>query len=194
MDISHLNEKLLSLPEESQAVIVKAIEKFYHLSLGENPLDTINSEYSKCSASLCEASSDVLDAMRHSIAVFAQGGLRDLYVYQANECWYPRIILTKVLEHNDIANLPNSIEIYRGCNIDELEKMEFGQSWTTSLEIAKNFAYGHYESQDWYEQSCRVVLKGTIRRENVFYSDQSENGEYEVSVETSKLMGVVEYA
>lgn len=100
----------------------------------------------------------MLDALRHSFACYAYNGLHQLYTRQENECWHPKIELTEILQPNDIESLPDYITLYRGCDIVEFEEKAFGQAWTTSLEIARKFAYSHYSNQEWFHKKNRVVL------------------------------------
>ena len=136
-----------------------------------------------------EKTYEIFDSLRHAFTSYVSGGLFDLYVYQSNESWYPKIVLKSELEPNDISALPDLIDIYRGCNISEFNKNKFGQSWSTSFKIAKEFAYQHYTSQEWYEKEKRCVLKATIKREDVFFSRQS-NHEKEVAVNTGRLINI----
>ena len=36
---------------------------------------------------------EIMDSLRHAFTSYASGGLLDLYVYQSNESWYPKIVL-----------------------------------------------------------------------------------------------------
>lgn len=130
----------------------------------------------------------VFDALRHSFSCYAYNGLHQLYTRQENECWHPKIRLTEILEPNDIDSLAQTFTLYRGCDISELKKKSFGQAWTTSLEAAKEFAYTHYRSQDWFDGNNRVVLEARYSKHHVLFSDQSI--EYEVVVDVDKLDGV----
>ncbi|QCP82373.1 hypothetical protein D0C27_10970 [Alcaligenes faecalis] len=127
----------------------------------------------------------VLDALRHSFLGYAYNGLHQLYIYQENESWHPKIVLTEVLEPNDIESLPNVLTLYRGCDIGELESHTFGQAWTTSLESAREFAHVHYRDQAWFVESKRIVLETRYNKTDVLFSCQSS--EYEVVVDTGKL-------
>lgn len=130
----------------------------------------------------------VLDALRHSFSCYACNGLHQLYTRQENESWHPKIVLTEVLEPNDIESLPNVLTLYRGCNVEELENYSFGQAWTTSLECAKEFAYVHYRDQEWFDESRRIVLETKYDKTHVLFSHQAI--EFEVVVDTGKL-GIV---
>jgi len=132
---------------------------------------------------------EILDSLRHAFASFASGGLYDLYVYQSNELWYPKIILKSELKPNDISALPDFINIYRGCNVSEYNNKKYRQSWSTSINIARKFAYQHYDSQAWYEKEKRCVLSAVIKKDAVYFSNQS-NSEKEIAVNTEKLSNV----
>ncbi|GKW20712.1 hypothetical protein PEC302107_24410 [Pectobacterium araliae] len=131
----------------------------------------------------------VFDAIRHSFACYAYNGLHQLYARQENEGWHPTVKLTEILTPNDINSLDETLELYRGCDISEFENMNFGQAWTTSLDVAKAFAYDHYSNQIWFDKNKRVILKTTYSREYVLFSDQTI--EYEVVIDTSKLDAVL---
>lgn len=132
---------------------------------------------------------EILDSLRHAFTLFLSGGLYDLYVYKSNESWYPKIVLKSELKLNDISGLSSSIIIYRGCNVSEFNIKKYGQSWSTSIEVAREFAYQHYASEAWYEKEKRCVLKAVVKKEAVFFSNQS-NYEKEIAVDISKLTSV----
>ena len=134
----------------------------------------------------------VLDALRHSFSCYAYNGLHQLYTCQENESWHPKIVLAEALTPNDIYSLPQVFPIYRGCEISELKRNSFGQAWTTSPDIAKAFAYTHYQGQNWFDENKRTVLAATYSREHVLFSKQS--GEYEVVVDIEKLRNIREHA
>jgi hypothetical protein len=127
----------------------------------------------------------VIDTLRHAFDGFAYGGLHQLYTRQENEAWYPKIVLNRKIEPNDIDSLSNPVAIYRGCNYGEYETKKYGQSWTTSIPIAQLFAYTHYEHQPWFDSRNRVVLKAEIPRSAIYYSNQE--GEFEVVVDIKHL-------
>jgi hypothetical protein len=99
-------------------------------------------------------------------------------------------VLKSVLKPNDISVLSSSIDVYRGCDISEFNSKRYGQSWSTSIEVAKKFAYQHYNSQPWYKKEKRCVLKATIKKnESVFFSRQNHY-EKEIAVNIEKLSNV----
>ncbi len=130
----------------------------------------------------------VFDALRHSFSCYAYNGLHQLYTRQENESWHPKIILTEVLEPNDIYSLDQELTIYRGCDIGELEHGSFGQAWSTSSNVAREFAFKHYQAQGWFDQTRRVVLEAKYSRDDLLFSDQSI--EFEVAVHPSRLRQV----
>lgn len=131
----------------------------------------------------------VLDALRYSFSCYAYNGLHQLYTRQENECWHPEIKLTEVLEPNDIESLPKVLTLYRGCDISEFKNKSYGQAWTTSLEVAREFAYNHYRNQDWFDEKNRAVLEAKNYSKNyVLFSCQSI--EYEVVIDVDRLIDV----
>lgn len=132
---------------------------------------------------------EILDSLRHAFKVYACGGLRDLFIYQSNESWYPKIVLKSELRPNDISDLPSSIDIYRGCDNSEFNSKKYRQSWSTSIQVAEAFAYENYASQSWYEEGNRCLLRARIEKEDVFFSRQNDH-EKEVVVDIKKLTNV----
>jgi len=130
-------------------------------------------------------SSYFCDAIRYAFTHFVDGGLLQLYEHQQNECWFPTLILKKTLEPNDIDALPDILTIYRGCDICEHTNHTYKQAWTTCKEVAQQFAFVHYQGQDWFNKADRVVLMTTISKDALFYSKQSS--EFEIVINTSKL-------
>ncbi len=130
----------------------------------------------------------VLDVLRHAFASYAYNGLHQLYTRQENEGWYPKIVLTEILMPNDIDLFEEIITIYRGCGYSEFKSKKFGQAWTTSLRIAKDFAYVHYQGQEWFKEDERTVLVTKYSKDDVLFSDQSI--EFEVVVNVNRLENV----
>lgn len=127
-----------------------------------------------------------IDSMRHAFISFSKGGMRDLFEYQENQVWYPRILLKEVITPNDIHTLDSVITLYRGCDQSEYISKAFGQSWSTSEEVAREFAFTHYSSQNWFDSGSRCLLTAKIDRDHVYYSNQRKH-EREVVVDTEKL-------
>ncbi|MET3109495.1 hypothetical protein AAKU58_004352 [Oxalobacteraceae bacterium GrIS 1.18] len=169
-----------------------AVRDISFYEVGEAEL-FINEYSSNLSSRLTnEFAIETLDSLRHAFVSFAYNGLHQLYTRQENEGWYPKIILTEILEPNDIYILEEIFFIYRGCDRSELDSGNFGQSWSTCKLAASEFAFNHYDSQDWYAVSDRVILQATYCRANVLFSDQTEFGEYEIAVKTEFLSDVTE--
>lgn len=150
----------------------------------------------------CEVSENIasekakwtLDSLRHAFVSFAFNGLHQLYTRQENEGWYPKVVLKEVLEPNDIGVLSDVFFIFRGCDKSEFDSRNFGQSWSTSEEVAHEFAFKHYESQDWFQNENRIVLRATYCKSEVLFSNQTDFGEYEIAVKTDCLNDVVLYS
>jgi hypothetical protein len=130
----------------------------------------------------------IFDALRYSFSCYAYNGLHQLYTRQENDYWHPKITLVDRLEPNDIESLDSMIKIYRGCGAHEFDNESYGQAWTTSLDVAKDFAFKHYQSRPWFKEENRVVVETIYQRDHLLFSDQS--GEYEVVVAIEKLRNV----
>jgi hypothetical protein len=127
----------------------------------------------------------IIDPLRHVFDGFAYGGLHQIYTRQENEAWYPKIRLSRELKPNDIATLDEVVIIYRGCSTSEYTSKEYGQSWSTSKDVAKQFSHAHYQNQPWFKPENRIVLQSTIFRSAIFYSKQ--DCEFEIVVNVNLL-------
>lgn len=177
--------------------ICRGVDEIESVSINENSVlhrknkaqESIDKHYLEIIKDIDNSNAkEVLDTLRHAFFCYAGGGLRALYENQENESWYPKIILTEVLSPNDIDLLDEEIIIYRGCNIEEFEGKKFKQAWTTSREVAENFAYSHYCDREWFAKDKRVVLAAKYLKKDVLYSNQSK--EYEIVVDVEKLRNV----
>ncbi|MGJ3443082.1 hypothetical protein AAZU54_24180 [Pseudomonas sp. Je.1.5.c] len=206
ISVSHVEEKLSEVflsgyragIEEFVSFCVKAIRTCQLDVLADSQLVSGSHEVveriNKCAIFLqgriCDQGArDILDAFRHAFRLYALGGLHDLWVYQENEMWYPKIILDCELKPNCINLLPGEIVIYRGASISEWEVSRYGQSWSTEEAVARRFAYQSYEHMPWFKREERVVFRTTVNKSLVFYACQAP--EYEVVVDSTKI-GCVE--
>ena len=129
---------------------------------------------------------EIIDALRLAFCAFFRGGLHELYTYQENEYWFPKITLTEILTPNDIEDLEDEVVIYRGCNFLEYESGKYGQAWSTSEEVANSFAFKYYQDAPWFDARDRVVIKAVVPKFAILYSHQIK--EYEVVVKTCCLI------
>ena len=189
IDLEHLQAKIESPDISSHASLVCEVIETLCGYVGNKNDDEVNAYCILVMDKLDRDSEPyfTIDSIRMAFVRFTSGGLKDLFVYQENEAWYPKIILNDILEPNDIETLDEELILFRGCDISELETNQFEQSWTTSEKIARDFAYEHYEAQDWFDVNKRVVVRAKYNKVDVLYSDQSEYGEYEIVVKPDKL-------
>lgn len=155
----------------------------FESSLAEN---AINQHYLDLSEKISDVEANaILDSIRHAFCSYAYNGLHQLFTRQENEVWYPKIILDCELKPNNIDLLPEIVVLYRGTDLAELKLSSFGQSWTTKVEVAREFAYKHYEGQNWFRKESRIILKTEYSKRFVYYANQAP--EYEVAIDTSKI-------
>ncbi len=188
IDINHLIDKLNSENIISHKDnIIDQIHQYIKMAQNQSKrCNEINELY--ISIDNTEANM-VLSAMHTAIYSFCKEGLLGLWIRQANEAWYPKIIIKEVLEPNDIDDLYNPLTIYRGCDKVEIDNNLYGQAWTTSDSVSEEFAWNHYKDNDWFNSNNRVVLVAKINREDIYYSKQTSH-EREIVVNSSKLFNV----
>ncbi|ENC9782876.1 hypothetical protein L4Z64_000943 [Pseudomonas aeruginosa] len=187
IDIQDLTEKINSLDCGSQVRDIYTMIENFFISLNkedaEEEIQRIFLDYEHLFDN--EHAYALIDPIRHAFSGFAYGGLLQLFTRQENEAWYPRVLLTTELKPNDIANLGETIEIYRGCSMNEHITQKYGQSWSTSKDVAEQFAYFHYQNQPWFNLQDRVVLQSKVPKTAIFYSKQE--CEFEIVVNVNLL-------
>jgi len=130
----------------------------------------------------------IFDNIRHAFIKYCSGGVLAIYKGREADVWYPKIIIrSNIGDRKDIEQLNSKVTIYRGASKYEYDSKEFGQSWTLDSDIAKKFAFEHYEGQVGYSDTVRVILKTTIDKANIYYY-QKEDREKEVIINTNKLL------
>jgi hypothetical protein len=161
--------------------------KFDYTSFVDGPAKSaINQYYNELSGTIDSVeANDILDSIRHAFCSFACDGLHQLFTHQENETWYPKVILDCELKPNNIDSLPEIAVLYRGTDLLELKQASYGQSWTTKEHVAHEFAYKHYENQDWFKKENRIILKTEYPKRFAYYANQAP--EYEVVINTSKI-------
>ncbi len=130
----------------------------------------------------------IFDNIRHAFINYCSGGILAIYQRREAEGWYPKIIIPfNIGDRKDIELLDNNVVIYRGASKDEYNSKRFAQSWTLDENIAKQFAFNHYEGQPDYRDTIRVVLKTIIDKADIYYH-QKDGREKEVIINSNKLI------
>jgi len=202
IDLENLNSKILTDAPNFEEFFTKLIDKAISLNIPNNYLDINNldmmNKYDKIiNSSLIELSEQydikeyskeyfIFDVLRHSFLVFKRSGLLGLWKGREAESWYPKIIIKKTLEPNNIHLLDSEIIIFRGTSKEEYESKNFNQSWTLDIEVAKKFAFAHYTGQKNHINTLRVILKTLIKRKYIYYYSK-ETYEKEIIVNAKKL-------
>ena len=117
----------------------------------------------------------ISDPLRKWYGDFCCGGIIQAHKGIHAEFWYPKIVFKERIE-SDILELPEEITLYRGTSIDEYNSQAYGQSWSLSEKIAKEFSYKYYRSEFQRKNlnSDRIVLKMIVNRKHVlFYKKDS---------------------
>ena len=129
----------------------------------------------------------IYDNIRHAFLHFKEGGILQMYQHREAEIWYPKVIIKKFLGiQTDIDKLENKITVYRGTSREEYDSKKYGQSWTLNENVAKEFAFIHYSSQEDYQNTKRVLLSTVVDKKSIFYYDKN-GAESEIIVDTAKL-------
>ncbi|NNH36580.1 hypothetical protein HLH12_13765 [Acinetobacter sp. NIPH 2377] len=114
------------------------------------------------------------------IELFISDGKLKLYKFRQPEWNVPRVVLNKSdFEFELLEDIKDIEFIYRGLSKDEFDSGAFGQSWTTDLSVAEDFA-----SRD-YNQPNGLVVKTLFNLEDVLHI--AGLPEYEVIVENGAI-------
>lgn len=111
-------------------------------------------------------------------------GLRDAYTtgqpqdrYEALLCFHAvrdRRALMNEEERKVLQDMPQQVQLFRGCSIEEYNKQVYGSSWTTERSVADFFAW-RFDKQD----SSRCVVSCIIDKAQVLAVFMERN-EHEV--------------
>jgi hypothetical protein len=85
--------------------------------------------------------------------------------------WFPIVEIASPVE--DYSDQPQTITVFRGCSLKEFESKNYRQSWSSELDVAKTFAFTHFNS----DENKRVVIKATVSNTDIVWM---RNGESEV--------------
>lgn len=114
-----------------------------------------------CQYLLHDQSYDIFNYLR----MFKDGGKFGLFKGRQAEWGGPVVTLQKDdTPTSDIDHLTDGSEIYRGMASSELQSSEFGQSWTTDIEVARKFAFETYS-----DKPRGIVAKAILEKENAIY-------------------------
>jgi polyhydroxyalkanoate synthesis regulator protein len=85
--------------------------------------------------------------------------------------WFPIVEIASPVK--DYSDQPQNITVFRGCSLKEFESKNYRQSWSSELDVAKIFAFTHFNS----DENKRVVIKATVSNTDIAWM---RNGESEV--------------
>jgi len=133
----------------------------------------------------------ILDPICHCFINFKEDGIVRMYKYRLTESWYPKAIVTQFIGiKEDIDELGDEVLIFRGTSQEEFDSGIFGQSWSLSKNIAKEFAFSTYKREEHYKNTLRVVLSVTIKKDSIFFYNKNRKEhkrEDEVIIDTKTL-------
>lgn len=134
----------------------------------------------------------ILDPICHCFINFKEDGIVRMYKYRLTESWYQKVIVTQFIGiKEDIDELDDEVLIFRGTSEKEFDTGIFGQSWSLSKSIANKFAFEYYKHQECYQNTCRIVLSTSIKKDSILFYDKNRkehSSEDEVIVDTKYLL------
>ena len=127
------------------------------------------------------------DSIRHAFISFKAGGIYNLYKHREAECWYPKVLIRNNMGiSSNVDDLDSEITIFRGTSKEEYDSAIYSQSWTLYRKVAEEFAFKHYENQEDYKTTSRIVLQTSISKNHVYYYDKYDD-EQEIIIDERKL-------
>ncbi|WNC72724.1 hypothetical protein RGQ13_01715 [Thalassotalea psychrophila] len=183
------SEGLNNHSSQIESFLNRVVDLFNENSDSKKIVELINNEFNYFCDDLNEDSFEVLDSMRHAFTTFSNRSIKNLYFEQENQCWYPNIVLSSVVDKAELEDKPDTLIVYRGCDVKEMFQEVFEQSWTISKDVAKDFAFKHYQYENWFSSANRVVLEAKIDKSQIYLS-RLYHHEKEVVVNPSALQNV----
>ena len=83
--------------------------------------------------------------------------------------WFPVVTISSPV--TDYSNEPEEMTVYRGCNINEFHKNCFRQSWSLNFEVARAFAFTHFNT----DKKPRVVLEAKVQNSDIAWLRNAES-------------------
>lgn len=131
---------------------------------------------------------EIYDNLRHAFVIYNEFGVYEVYKLREAELWYPKVIIRNNIGSRDfMKKLDNKVIVYRGTSNDEYESRKFSQAWTTSKDIAYQFAFMHYQGYPKYQNTERVLVKAKIDKQFIYYYNEDEN-EKEVILDEREIL------
>ena len=169
LDIEHFYKKINSLSVCERVTAVKHISVLFQCANDVKGESKTYADYDKLffqsgSFGLNELLQSVFDCFRGFIECDGVELIKELYTHtnRGGENWFPVSVINSPL--GDYHHLGEDIAIYRGCNRDEFDNTLFRQSWTTDIDIARDYAYVKFPGPN------RVVIKSVIKTTDIFLS------------------------
>ncbi|MBB1299081.1 MULTISPECIES: hypothetical protein [unclassified Pseudoalteromonas] len=102
--------------------------------------------------------------------MFKDGGRFGLFKGRQAEWQGPIVTLRpEDVSESDVEVLTEGMSIYRGMSEAELNSGQFGQSWTTNLDVAKRFA------QETYSDMLQgIVVRTCLDKKNAIYHSKAD--------------------
>lgn len=165
IDAEEYNKKLSVEFLVQASVFQRLIESMWSMALDQDnsPFNQFSTINGLCAGGVIhDAAFDLFNYIR----LYQEGGRLNLFKRRQAE-WNGPIVM---LDRSDCPSprldiLEGKKWIYRGMSVAEFNSKNFGQSWTTDVQIAKRFATETYENQ-----SNGVVAVAELNLRNVIYA------------------------
>ncbi|EKO3844564.1 hypothetical protein NTE29_004875 [Vibrio harveyi] len=176
---SHFEREFSRYTSEEQLYIEQELTTLFDASAKVRNDELQVEQYDKLYAERGYESNDLLEAMFYAFKEWQeyQGVALHKSLYEHTnrntDYWFPVVIIEEPINNLNLGD--EYIELYRGCSLEQFTSKEYQkrQSWTSDIDVAKQFAY-HHPSQDTL-RSDRVVIKAKIRKSDILWIRDSES-------------------
>lgn len=118
------------------------------------------------------------------IKMFRNGGRFELFKGRQAEWEGPVVTLrSEDVPKSDVDALTEGMPIFRGMSEDEFNSGQFGQSWTTSYDVAKRFA-----KETYVDLPQGIVVRTFLDKNNAIYHSKTDSELEVIMVQKSVVM------
>ncbi|PHR54875.1 MAG: hypothetical protein COA47_14745 [Robiginitomaculum sp.] len=169
--IAHFLTKYHSFDHRFKSTINDLLSRMLIDSLKLTKLDGEVHYYNKGNAEQNDFMQAMFDCFRSFNSCKGLELHKELYehINRGGESWFPIVEIASAVD--DYSNQSPIITVFRGCFFKEFESNNYRQSWTSEFEVAKAFAFTHYN----IDNENRVVIKVTVNNSDIAWMRSGES-------------------
>ncbi|MBU2969226.1 hypothetical protein KO527_07700 [Pseudoalteromonas sp. C2R02] len=171
VNIKHFLAKYYSLDENFKSTVNRLLSNMYSDSKKPGKLDGKVHYYEDGNDEQNDFMQVMFDCFRELNTKKGQELHKAIYehTHRGGDNWFPIVEIDLPVE--DYSDLPQTITVFRGCSLKEFESKCYRQSWSSELDVAKTFAFTHFNS----DKNKRAVIKATVKNSDIAWMRSGES-------------------